>query len=92
MPPTATISVGCAVGAPAITSRAAARIAATSAFVAGSCLTNRSVSRADPSWRPVARGRWVGSTTQNSELPPPTSMTRVSWVTGMPSVTPMIVR
>ena len=59
---------------------------------AGSWLTKRSVSRADPSCRPDARGRWVGSTTQNSELPPPTSMTRVSWVTGMPSVTPMIVR
>ena len=29
---------------------------------------------------------------QNSELPPPTSTTSVSCVTGIPSVTPMIVR
>ena len=60
--------------------------------VGGSCVTNRSVSRADPSRRPAARGRWTGSTTQNSELPPPTSTTSVSCVTGRPSVTPMIVR
>ena len=31
-------------------------------------------------------------TMQNSELPPPTSTTSSSWVTGLPSVTPMRVR
>ena len=60
--------------------------------VGGSCVANRSVRRADPSWRPAARAGATASTMQNSELPPPTSTTSVSWVTGMPSVTPMIVR
>ena len=92
VPPTAMISAGETSGASRSASTAAARIAATSAWVGGSCVTNRSVSRADPSWRPTARGRRVASTMQNSELPPPTSTTSVSCVTGIPSVTPMIVR
>ena len=60
VPPTATISAGDASGASRSASTAAARIAATSVWVGGSCVTNRSVSRADPSWRPTARGRRVG--------------------------------
>ncbi len=92
MPPTPMSSAGVAVGAPWMASAAALRIAATSASVGGSCVAKRSVRRAEPIRTPAARGRWTGSTTQNSELPPPISTTSVSWVTGMPSVTPMIVR
>ena len=92
VPPTATISRGCASIAPAIASSAAAVIATTSAAVGGSPVTNRAVRRLEPRRRPAARAWPRGGTAQNSELPPPMSTTSVSRVTGRPSVTPMRVR
>src|SRR4051794_26879960 len=92
VPPTAMISLGSDAGAAGMASAAAARIASTSVGVGGSAVANRSVKSWEPSRTPPARGRWTGSTTQNSELPPPTSTTNVSRPTGIPWVTPMIVR